>query len=197
MISCTLRNFRGVNASQKTQRRRKKLGQDTKQSSCTCQEDQTTNKQEEGEAEGQSEREEKQTKKIKKTQQLLLEVVAPSFLENKRAHSVLAVLLCCSFRQFPHLPSPSVPDTNLRVSLTQRTDDQLGPTTSQTLSDFVLLPLSCKPPRMAIVYALVARGNTVLCEYTDTKGNFPTVTQSILDRIPHQTNDRRSFVYDK
>ena len=136
-------------------------------------------------------------KKSKKTQQLLLEVVAPSFLENKRAHSVLAVLLCCSFRQFPHLPSPSVPDTNLRVSLTQRTDDQLGPTTSQTLSDFVLLPLSCRPPRMAIVYALVVRGNTVLCEYTDTKGNFPTVTQSILDRIPHQTNDRRSFVYDK
>ena len=197
MISCTLRNFRGVNASQKTQRRRKKLGQDTKQSSCTCQEDQTT-KQARRRRGRRTERERKnKQKKSKKTQQLLLEVVAPSFLENKRAHSVLAVLLCCSFRQFPHLPSPSVPDTNLRVSLTQRTDDQLGPTTSQTLSDFVLLPLSCKPPRMAIVYALVARGNTVLCEYTDTKGNFPTVTQSILDRIPHQTNDRRSFVYDK
>ena len=78
MISCTLRNFRGVNASQKTQRRRKKLGQDTKQSSCTCQEDQTTNKQEEGEAEGQSEREEKQTKKIKK-------------------NTTAAVGSCCSF----------------------------------------------------------------------------------------------------
>lgn len=36
----------------------------------------------------------------------------------------------------------------------------------------------------ALVYALVARGGTILAEFTDSTGNFTTVTQNILDCIP-------------
>jgi len=49
---------------------------------------------------------------------------------------------------------------------------------------------------MPIIYSLVARGSTVLAEYTNTTGNFTTVTQSILDKIP-STNSKMSYVYDR
>jgi len=49
---------------------------------------------------------------------------------------------------------------------------------------------------MPIIYSLVARGSTVLAEFTNTTGNFTTVTQSILDKIP-ATNSKMSYVYDR
>ncbi|GMI35419.1 hypothetical protein TrCOL_g6361 [Triparma columacea] len=48
---------------------------------------------------------------------------------------------------------------------------------------------------MAIVYALVARGKTVLSEYTNTSGNFPTVTRVLLAKIPPSAT-RQSYIYD-
>ena len=47
-----------------------------------------------------------------------------------------------------------------------------------------------------IVYALVARGKTVLAEYTATSGNFPTVTRVLLGKIPAR-DGKMSYVYDK
>ena len=44
---------------------------------------------------------------------------------------------------------------------------------------------------MTILYALVARGNTVLAEYTFTSGNFPTITRVLLGKIPEQDGPRR------
>ena len=51
---------------------------------------------------------------------------------------------------------------------------------------------------MAILYALVARGKTVLAEYTFTSGNFPTITRVLLGKIyPEGAMERRmSYVYD-
>ena len=49
---------------------------------------------------------------------------------------------------------------------------------------------------MPIVYALIARGKTVLAEYTSTSGNFPTVTRVLLSKISPQDN-KMSYVYDK
>ncbi|EGD75285.1 hypothetical protein PTSG_12511 [Salpingoeca rosetta] len=49
---------------------------------------------------------------------------------------------------------------------------------------------------MSLIYALVARGNQILAEYTESSGNFTTVTQSILDKIPPQ-DQKCSYVYDK
>mmetsp|Transcript_18765 Transcript_18765/g.74893 ORF Transcript_18765/g.74893 Transcript_18765/m.74893 type:complete len:267 (-) Transcript_18765:80-880(-) len=47
-----------------------------------------------------------------------------------------------------------------------------------------------------IVYAVVARGTVVLAEYTQSSGNFPTVTRVLLAKIP--SNDARmSYVYDE
>jgi altronate dehydratase len=33
-----------------------------------------------------------------------------------------------------------------------------------------------------LIYSLVARGGTVLAEYTESTGNFTTITQSILGK---------------
>eukprot|EP00047_Mylnosiga_fluctuans_P001547 m.220835 g.220835 ORF g.220835 m.220835 type:complete len:215 (-) comp10468_c0_seq1:4739-5383(-) len=49
---------------------------------------------------------------------------------------------------------------------------------------------------MSLVYALVARGNKILAEFTDSSGNFTTVTQSILDRIPDK-DAKCTYVYDR
>ncbi|EDQ89266.1 uncharacterized protein MONBRDRAFT_37114 [Monosiga brevicollis MX1] len=48
----------------------------------------------------------------------------------------------------------------------------------------------------ALIYALVARDNTILAEFTENSGNFTTVTQSILDKIPN-SDQRRTYVYDR
>ncbi|KDO19185.1 hypothetical protein SPRG_14796 [Saprolegnia parasitica CBS 223.65] len=49
---------------------------------------------------------------------------------------------------------------------------------------------------MPIVYALIARGKTVLAEYTASSGNFPTVTRVLLAKIPLD-DSKMSYVYDK
>jgi len=49
---------------------------------------------------------------------------------------------------------------------------------------------------MTILYALVARGKTVLAEYTFTSGNFPTITRLILGKIGEQ-DGKMSYVYDQ
>jgi len=49
---------------------------------------------------------------------------------------------------------------------------------------------------MPIIYSLVARGSTVLAEFTSTQGNFTIVTRRILDKIP-QNDSKMSYVYDR
>jgi vesicle-associated membrane protein 7 len=50
---------------------------------------------------------------------------------------------------------------------------------------------------MPILYALIARGKTVLAEYTFTSGNFPTITRVLLGKIDNSTDTRMSYVYDQ
>lgn len=42
---------------------------------------------------------------------------------------------------------------------------------------------------MSVVYALIARQQSVLCEYTDKSGNFPTVTRVVLKHIAQQSSE--------
>ncbi|KJE97732.1 vesicle-associated membrane protein [Capsaspora owczarzaki ATCC 30864] len=49
---------------------------------------------------------------------------------------------------------------------------------------------------MSIIYSLVSCGSTILAEYTDKTGNFTTITQTILDKIPPQ-NAKMTYVYDR
>jgi len=49
---------------------------------------------------------------------------------------------------------------------------------------------------MTILYALVARGKTVLAEYTFTSGNFPTITRVLLGKIVDE-DGKMSYVYDQ
>jgi len=51
-------------------------------------------------------------------------------------------------------------------------------------------------PEMPIIYSLVARGTCVLAEYTNTSGNFTTVTRRILEKLSSQ-DARMSYAYDK
>lgn len=46
-----------------------------------------------------------------------------------------------------------------------------------------------------IVYALIARGRTVLAEFTSRHGNFSTVTRALLSKIP-AADGRMSYVCD-
>eukprot|EP01137_Pigoraptor_chileana_P027799 Opistho-2@10815 len=49
---------------------------------------------------------------------------------------------------------------------------------------------------MSIIYSLVSRGSTVLAEYTEKTGNFTTITQSIIEKIPPQ-DTKMTYVYDR
>jgi len=49
---------------------------------------------------------------------------------------------------------------------------------------------------MALIYAVVSRGDVVLVEYADAQGNFATVTREILKRIDPFKNGRESYSYD-
>jgi vesicle-associated membrane protein 7 len=49
---------------------------------------------------------------------------------------------------------------------------------------------------MPILYALVSRQDTVLAEYTTSKGNFHLVTMTLLKKIPAK-DGRTSYVYDE
>mmetsp|Transcript_11086 Transcript_11086/g.33079 ORF Transcript_11086/g.33079 Transcript_11086/m.33079 type:complete len:227 (+) Transcript_11086:214-894(+) len=48
-----------------------------------------------------------------------------------------------------------------------------------------------------ILYALVARGKTVLSEFTFTSGNFPTITRLLLAKIDCDSDGKMSYVYDQ
>mmetsp|Transcript_4760 Transcript_4760/g.7044 ORF Transcript_4760/g.7044 Transcript_4760/m.7044 type:complete len:245 (+) Transcript_4760:47-781(+) len=47
----------------------------------------------------------------------------------------------------------------------------------------------------AILYALVAKGSKILAEYTQLKGNFPTIAVQILEQVPQQ-NGKRTCAYE-
>ncbi|KAI8072068.1 hypothetical protein BDF21DRAFT_424822 [Thamnidium elegans] len=49
---------------------------------------------------------------------------------------------------------------------------------------------------MSLIYGLVARGPTILAEHTNSSGNFATVTQAILEKIP-PNNSKLTYVYDR
>ncbi|CDI77921.1 hypothetical protein, conserved [Eimeria acervulina] len=49
---------------------------------------------------------------------------------------------------------------------------------------------------MPLIYALIARGNVVLCEHADSDGNFPTVTRLLLCRLPTD-KQRMSYIYGR
>ena len=49
---------------------------------------------------------------------------------------------------------------------------------------------------MPIVYALVARGKSVLAEYTNLGGNFTTVTRVLLSKIELTEATKMSYLYD-
>eukprot|EP00903_Cladosiphon_okamuranus_P019703 g18106.t1 len=49
---------------------------------------------------------------------------------------------------------------------------------------------------MTILYSLVARGKTVLAEFTFTTGNFPTITRVLLGKIAPE-DGKMSYVYDQ
>ncbi|KAF9321162.1 hypothetical protein BG000_006820 [Podila horticola] len=49
---------------------------------------------------------------------------------------------------------------------------------------------------MSIIYALVAKGTIILAEYTNSSGNFTTVTEAILEKIP-PNNSKLTYVYDR
>ena len=72
-----------------------------------------------------------------------------------------------------------------------RSSNQKPPTTSYHQKHYKKVT---KP--MPIIYSLVARGATVLAEFTSTSGNFTTVTRRILDKIP-QNDSKMSYVYDR
>ena len=50
---------------------------------------------------------------------------------------------------------------------------------------------------MTILYSLVARGKTVLSEFTFTSGNFPTITRLLLAKIDCGRDGKVSYVYDQ
>ncbi|KAG0361159.1 Vesicle-associated membrane protein [Mortierella sp. AD032] len=49
---------------------------------------------------------------------------------------------------------------------------------------------------MSIIYALVARRSLILAEYTNSSGNFTTVTEAILEKIS-PNNSKLTYVYDR
>ncbi|KAJ1914709.1 hypothetical protein IWQ60_004056 [Tieghemiomyces parasiticus] len=49
---------------------------------------------------------------------------------------------------------------------------------------------------MSIITALVARGPIILAEHSAESGNFSTVTQAILEKIP-PNNSKLTYVYDR
>jgi vesicle-associated membrane protein 7 len=50
---------------------------------------------------------------------------------------------------------------------------------------------------MPIIYGVVARGSTVLAEYSTAKGNFDEVAKKILEKISSQHNSKMSYVYER
>lgn len=49
---------------------------------------------------------------------------------------------------------------------------------------------------MTIIYALIARDETVLVEYTQKKGNFQSISRQILEKVSSRNNTKVSYKYD-
>lgn len=47
---------------------------------------------------------------------------------------------------------------------------------------------------MSIIYSLIARGTTVLVDYTESTGNFQQITSSILQKIPLDDDTKCTYV---
>lgn len=47
---------------------------------------------------------------------------------------------------------------------------------------------------MSIIYSLIARGTTVLVDYTESSGNFQQITGSILQKIPLHDDTKCTYV---
>lgn len=50
------------------------------------------------------------------------------------------------------------------------------------------------PIVMSIIYSLIARGTTVLVDYTESTGNFQQITSSILQKIPLDDDTKCTYV---
>lgn len=50
---------------------------------------------------------------------------------------------------------------------------------------------------MAILYAVVARGTTVLAEFSAVTGNTGAVARRILEKLPGETESRLCFSQDR
>ena len=50
------------------------------------------------------------------------------------------------------------------------------------------------PVVMSIIYSLIARGTTVLVDYTESTGNFQQITSSILQKIPLDDDTKCTYV---
>ena len=50
------------------------------------------------------------------------------------------------------------------------------------------------PVVMSIIYSLIARGTTVLVDYTESTGNFQQITSSILQNIPLDDDTKCTYV---
>lgn len=48
-----------------------------------------------------------------------------------------------------------------------------------------------------IIYSIVAQNSTILAEYAVTTGNFASIAELILAKIPTDRDSQMSFVYDK
>ena len=48
---------------------------------------------------------------------------------------------------------------------------------------------------MPIIYTLIARGTTVLCECFEQTGNFAAIARRIIAKIP-QTDSQMSYIYE-
>eukprot|EP01125_Pyxidicula_operculata_P000667 TRINITY_DN1064_c1_g1_i1.p1 TRINITY_DN1064_c1_g1~~TRINITY_DN1064_c1_g1_i1.p1 ORF type:complete len:131 (-),score=9.83 TRINITY_DN1064_c1_g1_i1:105-497(-) len=48
---------------------------------------------------------------------------------------------------------------------------------------------------MSIIYSLVSRGDTVLSEWTSSRGNFQVITRDLLKRIDQFTDKKMSYFY--
>jgi len=49
---------------------------------------------------------------------------------------------------------------------------------------------------MSIIYALIARGDVVLTEYSAARGNFIQVTRDLIKRVDPFTARKMSYSYD-
>ena len=49
---------------------------------------------------------------------------------------------------------------------------------------------------MPLMYALISRGLTVLCEYTSFSGNFSTVAVQCLSKVNQQKSEKVTFTCD-